>query len=202
MAKMKRIEFDSEDKESLSYKILNDIKASEDLGLLRCVQCGLCTSMCPASRHSDYDARELIKRVLDDDKTIIDDDIIWNCFYCYTCYSVCPVGNSVCEVNQIIRQMAIDEDVGKQHIKSFISFADSYMDKGLGIIPQEYLKQLSEDYGQHWDNLQEQLEEVREYLGLESMYLLPEAEKSVDKTLEAIGFKNRVQEIKNVKDKE
>ncbi|OED30932.1 heterodisulfide reductase subunit C [Methanosphaera sp. WGK6] len=187
--------------DDLAHKILKDIKASSGLGLLRCVQCGMCASTCPASRHSDYDSREIIKRVLDNDETILEDEIIWNCFYCYNCHSICPVGNSVCEVNQILRQMAIDEDTGKKQVESFMSFADSYIDKGLGIIPQEYHGQLSIDYGEHWDKLQEKLEDVRENLKLESMFLLPEAENEVGKTLEAIGFKNRVKEIKDVRNR-
>lgn len=201
MTKLNRHELNQTSKEDLAHKVLNDIKAPSDLGLLRCVQCGLCTSMCPASRHSEYDSRELIKRVLDNDESIIEDDIIWNCFYCYTCYSVCPVGNSVCHVNQIIREMAIQEDVGKKQIESFMSFADSYLAEGLGIIPEEYHGQLKLDYGKHWENLQEQLQDVREYLGLESMFLLPEAKETVDKTLEAIGFKKRVEEIKDVRNR-
>ena len=185
----------------LAHRVLNDIKASSDLGLLRCVQCGLCTSMCPASKHSDYDAREVIKRVLDNDESIIHDEIIWNCFYCYTCQSVCPVGNSVCQVTQILRQMAINEDFGKLKIESFMSFADNYLKEGLGTIPKEYHGQLKVDYGKHWENLQENLEEVRKQLGLDSMYLLPEAKESVDKTLDAIGFKKRVKEIKDVRNR-
>ena len=191
----------TESKNDLAHKVLKDIKAPSDLGLLRCVQCGLCTSMCPASRHSEYDAREIIKRVLDNDESILEDDIIWNCFYCYTCHSVCPVGNSVCEVNQILRQMAIEEDVGKKQVESFMSFADSYLEEGLGIIPEEYCGQLRKDYGKHWENLQEQLQDVREDLGLDDMFLLPEAKESVDKTLEAIGFKKRVEEIKDVRNR-
>lgn len=199
--KLNRREMINQSEDDLVHKILNDIKAPSDLGLLRCVQCGLCTSMCPASRHSEYDAREIIKRVLDNDESILEDKIIWNCFYCYTCHSVCPVGNSVCEVNQILRQMAIEKDVGKKQIESFMSFADSFIEEGLGIIPKEYQDQLKIDYGKHWENLQENLQEIREELGLDSMYLLPEAKESVDKTLDAIGFKKRVKSIKDVRNR-
>lgn len=203
MAKVRRREMgnskDEQNPDDLAHKVLKNIKASPDLGLLRCVQCGMCASTCPASRHSNYDSRVIIKRVLDNDETILDDPDIWNCFYCYNCQSICPVGNSVCEVNQILRQMAIEKPEGKEKIESFISFADSYIDKGLGIIPQEYRGQLSIDYGKHWDNLQEKLQDIREELKLESMYLYPEAEDEIGETLAAIGFKKRVEEIKKVR---
>lgn len=201
MTNVRRRQMNQSHKDSLAYKVLDDIKASSNLGLLRCVQCGMCASACPAARHSEYDPRVVIKRVLDNDETVLDDKYIWNCFYCYNCHSICPVGNSVCEVNQILRQLAIDKDGGKKRIESFMSFADSFLDKGLGVIPKEHHEQLSKDYGLHWDKLQEQLEDVREKLGLESMNLLPEAEDEVDKTLNAIGFKKRVSDIKKVRDK-
>lgn len=47
----------------------------------------------------------------------------------------------------------------------------------------------------------ENLQEVREELGLDSMFLLPEAKESVDKTLDAIGFKKRVDSIKEVRNR-
>ena len=88
-------------------EIIEDVKNSKEDGVLKCVQCGMCTSTCPAARHSEYNPRDIIERVLDGDVTILEDENIWNCFYCYTCHSVCPVGNSVCEVNQILKQFAI-----------------------------------------------------------------------------------------------
>jgi hypothetical protein len=45
------------------------------------------------------------------------------------------------------------------------------------------------------------LQEVRKELELDDMYLLPEAKDSVDKTLDAIGFKKRVQSIKDVRNR-
>ena len=86
--------------------------------------------------------------------------------------------------------MAIEKDVGKKQIESFMSFADSFLEEGLGIIPKEYHEQLKIDYGKHWENLQENLQDVREELGLDSIYLLPEAKESVDmdKALLVVSF--------------
>ena len=35
--------------------VLKDIKASPDLGIYKCVQCGMCTSVCPGARQTEYD---------------------------------------------------------------------------------------------------------------------------------------------------
>ena len=72
---------------------------------------------------------------------------------------------------------------------------------GFENLPKEYHGQLSKDYGNHWNRLQDHLEEVRDDLGLESMYLLPEAEEEIGQTLKAIGFTKRTQEIKDVEKK-
>lgn len=61
-------------------KIIRDVKNSKDEGVLKCVQCGMCTSTCPAARHSDYNPRDIMERVLEGDESILKDDNIWNCF--------------------------------------------------------------------------------------------------------------------------
>ena len=145
-------------------KIIEDVKNSKDDGVLKCVQCGMCTSTCPAARHSDYNPREIIERVLDGDLSIIEDDNIWNCFYCYTCHSVCPVGNSVCEVNQILKQIAVENEVGYEKLYEYLGFADSYFTAAIGAIPEIFFTDIDRavpgwwDFRQHLDAIRRDLE--------------------------------------------
>ena len=52
--------------------IKEDIKSSKDDGVLKCVQCGMCTSTCPAARHSNYNPREIMERVFEGDETLLE----------------------------------------------------------------------------------------------------------------------------------
>ncbi len=179
--------------------ILNDLKASKDLGILKCIQCGMCTSVCPAARHTDYDPREIVKRVLDKDESLITDDIIWNCFYCYTCHSVCPVNNSACEINQILRQKAIDNGKGMPKIAPFSAYGESFLEFGLGSIPADFFDDLIKDFGKEWLELKVNLEDIREDLDLGPMFLPEKDVKDINKILEKTGFKNRLNKIRRCK---
>jgi Heterodisulfide reductase, subunit C len=39
--------------------VIANVKNTKEDGLLKCVQCGMCTSTCPAARHSDYNPRDI-----------------------------------------------------------------------------------------------------------------------------------------------
>lgn len=181
---------------SLSEELLSNIKASPDLGLFKCVQCGMCTSTCPGARHTDYDPREMIKRVLENDRDVIFDDEIWNCFYCYTCQSICPSGNSACEVNQILRQMAIKEGQGTKNIASFTSYGDSFFEFGMGSIPDAFFDDMVRDVGSDYLDLKTNLDDIRSDLGLGSYTLKGESLKEVEDILEGTLFKDRLEKIK------
>ncbi|MBI5680207.1 MAG: 4Fe-4S dicluster domain-containing protein [Methanobacterium sp.] len=186
----------------LAESVINDLKASENLGILKCIQCGMCTSVCPAARHTDYDPRELVKRVLDKDENLISDDIIWDCFYCYTCHSVCPVNNSPCEINQIIRQKSIDNGKGKLKIALFSAYGESFLELGLGSIPSDFFDEIVKDFGKEWLQLKVDIEDIRENLDLGSMFLPEKDINEINKILDKTGFKNRLNKIKRCKDEE
>ena len=186
----------------LAEIIINDLKASENIGILKCIQCGMCASVCPAARHTDYDPRELVKRVLDKDESLILDPIIWDCFYCYTCHSICPVNNSPCEINQILRQKAIASGEGRPKIAQFSAYGDSFLEFGLGAIPNDFFNDLLKDYGKEWLELKVNLDDIREELGLGPI-LLPEKDvDDINKILDKTGFTKRLDKIRRCKDEE
>ena len=176
--------------------VIEDVKNSKDDGVLKCVQCGMCTSTCPAALHSDYNPREIIERVLDGYMSIIEDDCIWNCFYCYTCHSVCPVGNSVCEVNQILKQFAIKNEIGYDKLYEYMGFADSYFTAAIGAIPEIFFEDIDRDVPGWWD-FRQNLEEIRDELGLNPPLMPPQyVIDEVSKILTITGFKNKIETIR------
>ena len=176
--------------------IIEDVKNSKDDGVLKCVQCGMCTSTCPAARHSDYNPRDIIERVLDGDVTIMEDENIWNCFYCYTCHSVCPVGNSVCEVNQILKQFAITNGIGYDKLYEYMGFADSYFTAAIGAIPDIFFEDIDREVPGRWD-FRQNLDEIRDELELDTPLITSkEVINEVSKILTITGFKDKIDKIR------
>ena len=88
-------------------------------GFESCIQCGICTSGCPAARFTEYVPREIARRALEGDPSLLEDDSVWYCFYCYTCQSRCPRKNSVAVINQVIRSMQVESGYGIKHVEMF-----------------------------------------------------------------------------------
>ena len=181
-------------------RIIRDVKNSKDERVLKCVQCGMCTSTCPAARHSSYNPRDIMERVLEGDETIVEDDNIWNCFYCYTCHSVCPVGNSVCEVNQILKQIAIESEIGYDKLYEYLGFADSYFTAAIGAIPERFFEDIERDVEGWWD-FRQNLDEIRNELELDPP-LMPDKEviDEVSRILTITGFKDKIERIRQTEE--
>lgn len=180
----------------LAQKVMKDIKYSKDTGLLKCVQCGMCTSMCPGAKNSEYNPRMMIEKVLEGEESIIRDKNIWNCFYCYTCHSICPVGNSACEVNQVLRQIAIAKGIANDEVGPFSGFGDVMMDLGLGGIPYNFHGDLTKDIGYEWKEKNLKLDEIRKKLGLKELKMPVESIKEIRALLKKTGLDKRVKKLK------
>lgn len=180
----------------LVEQVKTNYRTSKDIGLSRCIQCGLCTSNCPAARHSNYDPREMVKKVLDNDESIFTNEDIWNCFYCYTCQSNCPVKNSPSQINQVLRSLILLNGGKTERIYEFITYGYSFMDYGVGMIPENILDNIVVEFGQEYIDFKKDLDEIRETLGLMDYTVKGEGLTQIKNILKESGFENRLNTFK------
>jgi len=139
--------------------------------LMRCFQCGTCTSDCPVARFSEtYRPRQIIRMTqLGLKKRVLDSDTLWLCAACFTCTDRCPQDVEVASVIRVLRNLAAEQG----HIPQV------FKDEALSILESGYAYKIPE-----------LRLKKRESLGLPP---LPKGNsESVCKTLRSVGFLKHV----------
>ncbi len=79
--------------------------------LMRCFQCGTCTSDCPVARFSDtYRPRQIIRMTqLGLKNRVLNSDTLWLCASCFTCTDRCPQDVEVANVIRVLRNLAAEQ---------------------------------------------------------------------------------------------
>jgi len=81
--------------------------------LATCLQCGTCTSSCPAATLMDYGPRqlwEMLRLGLRDQ--VLNSRTFWLCTQCYACQVRCPRGISIAETMRNLREWAVANEHG------------------------------------------------------------------------------------------
>ena len=78
--------------------------------LLKCFQCGTCTSDCPVARYSDcYRPRTLIRMAqLGLKERVLKSETLWLCAACFICTDRCPQDVEVASVIRVLRNLAAE----------------------------------------------------------------------------------------------
>ena len=81
--------------------------------ILRCFQCGTCTSDCPVARFSDtYRPRTIIRMAqLGLKERVLNSETLWLCAACFTCTDRCPQGVEVASVIRVLRSLAVEKGI-------------------------------------------------------------------------------------------
>ena len=135
--------------------------------LMRCFQCGTCTSDCPIARFSDtYRPRQIIRMAqLGLKEKVLKSDTLWLCAACFTCTDRCPQDVEVASVIRVLRNLAAEQGCVPQVFKEM----------GLSILETGYAYRIPE-----------LRIKKREASGLPP---LPKGNpESVSKTLRKVGF--------------
>jgi heterodisulfide reductase subunit C len=87
--------------------------------LLRCFQCGTCTSDCPIARFSEtYRPRQIIRMAqLGLKERVLSSDTLWLCAACFTCTDRCPQDVEVASVIRVLRNLAAEKGYVPQVFK-------------------------------------------------------------------------------------
>lgn len=113
--------------------------------LLRCFQCGTCTSDCPVAKFSEtYRPRQIIRMAqLGLKERVLGSDTLWLCAACFTCTDRCPQDVEVASVIRVLRNLAAEKgfipQVFKEQAASILESGYAYKIPDLRIKRRETL---------------------------------------------------------------
>jgi len=158
---------------NLYQKLTEDIRFTE--GLKSCMNCGVCTAICPAAEFFDYDPRVLLQDIQskDEDKieSILKSDLIWFCGQCMSCKTRCPRGNCPGQVIQVLRKISqelgffTESARGRQQLFIKRVVGENIMKYGYCIHPSTVKPELHPEQGPAWEWVFNNRAEVYNRLG-------------------------------------
>src|SRR5512143_4281686 len=77
-------------------------------GVLRCLECGKCTAICPVVRYDGgFSPRVTVGRALSGgDEEMLGGDRLWTCLSCFQCSQVCPASVDYSALTMAVRVAA------------------------------------------------------------------------------------------------
>jgi heterodisulfide reductase subunit C len=153
--------------------LMQDIRFKE--GLNACMNCSVCTAICPAAEFYDYDPRKIVDLIQSNDneeiEKLLKSETIWYCGECMSCKTRCPRGNTPGLVVMSLRTLSqklgffTESEKGRQQfaIKRTVGeniFKYGYCVATYAVSPEKHLEQ-----GPIWEYILEHTYDVYERLG-------------------------------------
>lgn len=156
------------------YEMLQrDVRFVE--GLKACMNCGICTAICPAAEFFDYDPRMLTVEVQSRDDSRIEkllrSETIWYCGQCMSCKTRCPRGNCPGLIINALRRLSqelgyfTESRRGRQQYALKKTLIENILQRGYCIHPDSLTPELHPEQGPVWDWFFNHREELYKRLG-------------------------------------
>jgi len=149
-------------------RITKDVRYKE--GLKSCMNCGVCTAICPAAEFYDYDPRMVITIVQSEDDDQIEEllrgDTIWYCGQCMSCKTRCPRGNCPGLIINVLRKVSqesgyfTDSKMGRQQYAVMRTVGKNILKYGYCVHPEALKPDLHPEQGPVWEWIFNNREEV------------------------------------------
>lgn len=156
------------------YEMLSeDIRFEE--GLNACMNCGVCTAICPAAEFYDYDPRKVVDMVQSGDDTEIENllrsETIWYCGECMSCKTRCPRGNTPALVIMALRTLSqklgffTDSEKGRQQFAIKRTVGENIFKYGYCVATYAVRPEMHVEQGPVWQYILDNTGDVFERLG-------------------------------------
>jgi heterodisulfide reductase subunit C1 len=144
---------------NLLEELKKDVRFIE--GLKACLNCGMCTAVCPAAQFYDYDPRVIADTLQRGDEKEIEklmkSDTIWFCGECLSCKTRCPRGNTPGYLIQSLRNLAQENgyfalsEKGRQQLEIKRRIGDTILKYGYCVYVDEIETGYHPEQGPVWD---------------------------------------------------
>ncbi len=139
--------------------LAEDVRLEE--GLKACMNCGVCTAVCPAAEFYNYDPRQIVIAVQsrDDDEIerLLKSETIWYCGECMSCRPRCPRGNTPGYVIQALRTLSqklgffVESEKGRQQLALKRLIGDNILATGYCLTPRNIRPEMHPEQGTVWE---------------------------------------------------
>lgn len=157
----------------LYEQLEKDVRFKE--GMKACINCGVCTAICPAAEVSDYDPRMVVNivQVRDEEELekLLKSDTIWRCGECLSRKTRCPRGNVPCYIIQALRALSIDtgffieSEQGRKQLAIKRTVGDHILKYGYCVYIDEVDLETYPEQGPVWDWLRNNRESMMKRFG-------------------------------------
>ena len=151
---------------------MSDERFSE--AMKACMNCGICTAICPAAEFFDYDPRRICDTVQRKDENEIEkllrSDMIWACGQCMSCKARCPRGNAAGEIILILRKFAqqlgyINDKVKQQQKRLAAGVGKNILEIGYCIYPDRVDPEKHPEQGPIWEWYVKHIKDIAPKMG-------------------------------------
>ncbi|MDR2882873.1 MAG: 4Fe-4S dicluster domain-containing protein [Alistipes sp.] len=186
--------------------LMEDVRLRE--GLKACMNCGVCTGVCPSAEFYDYDPRKIVNTIQTKDDADIEalmrSDTLWYCGECMSCRPRCPRGNTPGYIIQALRTLSqklgffVESEKGRQQIAIKRVIGHHILEKGYCITPRLVSPALHPEQGPVWKWAVENDTDL--WSRLSPNYMQPGAGAIRDIDRETIAEINRIFEVSGGKE--
>lgn len=157
----------------LYQELTRDVRFEE--GLKSCMNCGVCTAICPAAEFYEYDPRIIAGIVQSKDNHKIEEllksDTIWYCGECMSCKTRCPRGNTPGLIIMALRSLSqehgyfAESEKGRQQLAIKRVIGENIINRGYCVLPENLVPELHPEQGPVGEWIYNNKEEVFQRVG-------------------------------------